>query len=849
MDRTAPASSRATHVPQAAGGLRARRLPRLRAALAAALLLPLGLAPAGRLPAALAHDPQGAAPAGALPLDVTTRDYDQLHMDLSVRPDIDRRSVEGTVVHEIASLVPALRIVRMHSLDTQVHEVTGTDGLPLAHELKDGILGITLKEPLKAGASTRLSIRYTSTPRMGLYFHGPTPEAPGTPRSLYSQGQGNDNRRWVPCYDEPDDRLTWNVAVTAPEGFQTVSNGLLEAVEPGRDGTATHRWKFPWRSPTYLLTLIVAQLETVRERWRDVVLEYSAPPGRHEELVTSLRETPHMLEVFSELTGEAYPWPRYAQTYVWDFVYGGMENTTATTLNMRALHGERARPNYMSEGLVAHELAHMWFGDLLTCKTWDHIWLNEGFATYMTDVWFEKRFGEEALLLRRREQNAGYMAGTPDAAALDLKKEPRGDIPLELHGGKQYDRGAAILHVLRREVGDAAFWAGVKGYVAGRRDCSVTSEDLRRAMESAAGRDLRWFWEQWVYGAGYPVLECAYDAAGGTLSVRQVQAQKGGQGLFRLSLPVRAGPGGEVQVLPLHQERHVFRLPAGAPYLRIGVGGDLLLKVRYEPGLEGWSRMLLEDPDLNARVDAAYALEAFGADGLTPLAQAAGADASYGVREEAARVLGRLQAGSRGARATEALLAASRDGDARVRETALEALGAGPRAMVSEVLATRAREDGNDYCRAAAARSLGKVHAEGAEALLLALLAEDSHGDVLRAAALEGLGALGGRKAIASAKEHLGYAWGKGGTHRNRKAALEVLVALAGDESETHDLLVGLLADRYHNMRAWTAEACGKLKVRAAVPALTAMAKDDWHEGSRNAAKTALERITPPAAR
>lgn len=823
------------------------RAHRLHALLAAALLLPLGLVP-GTPRVALAHDPHGGAAApGALPLDVTTRDYDQLHMDLAVRPDLRKGTVDGTVVHEIASLVPALRTVRMHSLDTQVQSVTGVDGLPLAHELKDGLLSITLKEPLKAGASTRLAIRYTSTPRMGLYFHGPTPDAPGTPVSMYSQGQGNDNRRWVPCYDEPDDRLTWSVAVTAPEGFQTVSNGLLEAVEPGRDGTATHRWKFPWRSPTYLLTLIVAQLETVTERWRDVVLEYSAPPGRREELLTSLRETPHMLDVFSELTGEAYPWPRYAQTYVWDFVYGGMENTTATTLNMRALHGERARPNYMSEGLVAHELAHMWFGDLLTCKTWDHIWLNEGFATYMTDVWFEKRFGEEVLLLRRREQNAGYMAGTPDAAALDLKKEPRGDIPLELHGGKQYDRGAAILHVLRREVGDAAFWAGVKGYVAGRRDCSVTSEDLRRAMESAAGRDLRWFWDQWVYGAGYPVLECAYDAAAGTLSVRQAQVQKGGQGLFRLSLPVRAGPAGAVTVLPVHQERHAFRVPAGAPYLRIGVGGDLLLKVRQEPGLEGWSRMLLEDPDLNARIDAAYALEAFGADGVEALSRAAGTDASFGVREEAARVLGRLQAGSAGTRATEALLGASRDGDARVRETALEALGAGPRAMVAEVLATRAREDGNDYCRAAAARALGKVHAEGAEALLLGLLGEDSHGDVLRAAALEGLCALGGRKAIEAARAHVGYAWGKGGTHRNRKAALEALVALSGDEPGTQEVLVGLLADRYHNMRAWAAEACGKLKVRAAVPALTAMSKDDWHEGSRNAAKTALERITPPA--
>jgi aminopeptidase N len=815
-----------------------------RVALVAGLLLPGAFSGA-----ADAHEPPAppAAPT-AVPLDASTRDYDQVHLDLTVKPDLAKGTVAGTAVHDLESLVDGLTIVRLHCVDTVVEAVTCPRGNPLKHELKDGILSITLAEPLKAGAGTRIVIRYVSTPRLGLLFHKPTPESPDTPWFLYSQGQGTENRRWVPSYDEPDDRLTWNVSVIVPKELDSVSNGTLAESVANADGTRTDRWRFPWRSPIYLLTLIVADLETVTERWKDVTLEYSAVPGHREELVTSLKETAHMLGVFSDLTGEPYPWPRYAQTYVWDFLYGGMENTTATTLNMRALHTERARPNYMSEGLVAHELAHMWFGDLLTCKTWDHIWLNEGFATYMTDVWFEHRFGEEALLLRRREQNAGYMAGTPDAAALDLKKEPRGDIPLELHGGKQYDRGAAILHTLRREVGDEAFWKGVKGYVAGRRDCAVTSEDLRREMEVAAGRDLKWFWEQWVYGAGYPVLECGFYAPTGHLTVRQVQTQKGGQGLFRVSLPVRVGPGGKVETLAIHQEKHVFQLEPGGAYVRLGVGGDLLLKVRYEPGFEGWSAALYgaKDPDVNMRLDAVYALESFGARSIQHLGYASAQDPSYGVREEACRVLGRLQGGTGGEKATEALLAATRDADARVRETALEAMGQGPRALVAEILAVRAREDENDYCRAAAARSLGKVHAEGADKLLEELLKVDSHGDVVRAAALEGLGELGGRRAIDLAKQHLPYAWGKGGTHKLRQAALNVVVALAGDERETHALLVGLLSDRYHNMRSWAADACGKLKVRSAVATLKTMAESDWHGGAKNAAKAALERIAPP---
>jgi aminopeptidase N len=818
----------------------------LAAALAALMVVGPALGHEPPAPAAPAKPGTPEDPPPPPPLDVTTREYDQVHLDLTVRPDLEKGTVDGTAVHHVESLVDGLKVVRMHCVDTVVQSVTCPRGGVLAHTVKDGILTFPLPEALQAGAGTKVTIRYVSTPRMGLYFHKPTRDDPATPWFLYSQGQGNDNRRWVPCYDEPDDRLTWNVTVIAPKDLETVSNGVLASSTPNPDGTHVDRWEFRWRSPMYLLTLIVADLETVTERWKDVTLEYSAPHGRREELVTSLKETAHMLGVFSDLTGETYPWPRYAQTYVWDFVYGGMENTTATTLNMRALHGERARPNYMSEGLVAHELAHMWFGDLLTCKTWEHIWLNEGFATYMTDVWFEHRFGEESLLLRRREQNAGYMAGTPDAAALELKKEPRGDIPLELHGGKQYDRGAAILHTLRREIGDEAFWQGVKGYVAGRRDCAVTSEDLRRAMEKAAGRDLKWFWEQWVYGAGYPVIDASYDRAAGTLTLRQAQRQHGGQGLFRVTLPVRVGPEGPVQRIVLHQESQTFALDPRAEYVRVGVGGDLLLKVRYEAGLPGWEAMLRVDPDVNARLDAVYALEVYGPQAVAPLARAAGQDASYGVREESCRVLGRLQGGSGGEKATEALLAATRDADARVRETALEALGAGTRAMVGEILAVRAREDENDYCRAAAARSLGKVHAEGAEALLEELLKVDSHGDVIRGAALDGLGALGGRRAIDQAKAHIGYAWGKGSNHRMRQSALNVLVSLAGDERDTHVVLMGLLSDRYHAMRTWAAEALGKLKVRDAVPALKKLSEDDWHGGAKSAAKAALERIQAP---
>jgi aminopeptidase N len=649
--------------------------------------------------------------------------------------------------------------------------------------------------------------------------------------------------------------------------MESVSNGTLAKRTPNADGSEVHDWSFPWRSPTYLISLIVADLETVTETVNlpaargaangggakdvPVTVEYSAVPGHREELVTALRETPHMLKVFSDLTGEVYPWPRYAQTFVWDFLYGGMENTTATTLNMRALHLEAARPNYMSEGLVAHELAHMWFGDLLTCRSWDHIWLNEGFATYLTDVWYEHRFGEEQLLLRRREQNEGYMAGTPDAGALDLHKEPRGDIPVELHGGKQYDRGAAILHTLRREIGDQAFWDGVKRYVAGRKDCAVTSEDLRHAMEESAGRDLKWFWDQWVYGAGYPVFEVKHDPATRLLEIRQTQPRKNAQGLFRITVPLRMGSEGRPQLVAITQERTVVpdlvdTRDRNPTYVRFGVGGDLLMRVKVDQPMSAWAAMLWADPDVNARLDAVYALEPFGSSAVQPLAIATTKDKSYGVREEAARVLGRLQGGSGGERATQALLTAASDEDSRVRETALEALGTGPRALVQDVLRRAAEGGPKDYPRAAAAESLGRVHADGAFETLEKLLAVDSHGDCIRIGALKGMAALGSWKGVEKALPFLDYRWGKGGTHKLRQTALNTVTSLSPDDRDVHARLVALLKDPYHHMRSWAAEACGKYKVRAALPILKEMAEKDWHGAPKGAAKTAVERLEAP---
>jgi len=787
---------------------------------------------------ALTAAPIVAAPEAQQPLDATTRDFHQRHLDIYVRPDMQAGTIKGRVRVRFEALTEGLRSLRLHCVDTLVASVRDAQGKDLPFQIRKGVLSITLTKPLARGTEDVVQIAYTSRPKRGLYFHRPDKRWPERPLLLYSQGQGTDNRRWIPCYDEPDDRTSWDLHVTRPKDLKSVSNGILVGTASDGDLCVDH-WKFEGRSPTYLISLIVGPLQTVQEQWRDVQLDFSAVPGHEEELRTSLAETAHMLEFFSDYLQAPYPWPRYAQTYVWDFIYGGMENVTATTLNMRALHTQAARPNYRSEGLVARELAHMWFGDLLTCRTWKHIWLNEGFATYFTDLFFEHRYGEDSFLMRRRQQNRGYMLGTPKASELKLDRDPRGDIPLELFGGKQYSRGAAILHNLRRHLGDDVFRSAIRAYVQRHRDNPVTSEDLRTSAEEVAGMDLGWFWNQWVYGLGYPKLDVHYDETKKQLIVRQTQKQSGGQGLFRIQLPIRWGKDGLVTPLTIYRARHVFPMDAEGGFLRFGVGGDLLMQVTQHQTPSAWAKALAEDPDLTGRMDAAEALEEFGPVAIPALAEAIASDKVWAVRKTCVEVLGRLGGPGR----VLTLLSAASDDDPRVREAAMDALANTSRREAGRELIEAAAEDPHPYVRAAAASALGKLKVENARVHLAALLQVESHGDIVRAGALRGLKSLGQPEGIALARPFTSYKWGKGGTHKVRRAALDCMTALGPDDRQVHAAVLPLLEDPYHNMRAWAAEACGKYGIKEAIPQLRKMRDTDWNGGVKGKARKALKRL------
>lgn len=396
--------------------------------------------------------------------------------------------------------------------------------------------------------------------KVGLVWADPaTPEAGAPPEAaaagaeplIYSQGQANWNSLWFPCHDFPNERMTSELIVSVPDGLDVISNGRLESMTArGAGRLKTWRWLQDKPQPAYLVMLAVGRFdvadvggpETARP---GLAMPVYGPPGSKARLASVFARTPEMVRMMEELTARPYPWDKYAQVIVRDFRWAGMENTSATVLYDRVLTDGTEE----AQALIVHELAHQWFGNLITCASWEHTWLNEGFATYFEGLWIERTKGPEAYgewVAGAIERLSESLTGTaPRAAAMVSRRYVAPDDVFE-KPEDPYQRGAVVLHMLRRRLGDEAFWRGVRGYLErGERTGLVETDDLRRALEEASGHSLTRFFEQWCHRPGMPRLRLAarWDEAEKTLSLTldQTQPIDADNPAYELEVPVWVG--------------------------------------------------------------------------------------------------------------------------------------------------------------------------------------------------------------------------------------------------------------------------------------------------------------------
>ena len=759
-----------------------------------------------------------------------SKDYDLQHSRISLRFNVDKKQVIGDVTHTLTILHDGLPKVWFDSVGLDIHSVTVNKSAAKFETTSDRLI-VSLPEPAKAGEKLEVEIKYDGKPSKGLYFILPDKDYPDRPKQIWSQGESEDTRNYLPTYDEPNDRLTTETILTVPAAWLTVANGKLIAVADAGKGMKTWTWKESLPSSTYLITVVAGEFDEVKETWRGMPVTYYAPKGRGDRLQINYGRTPQMLDLFSKKFGVDYPWEKYAQVMVDDFVAGGMENSSATTNTSSSLVHPRLVAEYPmgEDDLISHELTHQWFGDLVTCKDWGDIWLNEGFATFGEMMWQESHYGKDQADYERWKDARHWF----DESNLFKKSMVRHDFAdsSDEFDGNAYGKGGWVLYMLRHQLGDAAFYAGLKHYLEVNRGKNVVTADFAKAMEEATHRNIDEFLGQWVYGAGAPKFDLKYsydpEKHQVALTVKQTQKREGRVGLFRVPVEVEitTASGPKLYDITVSKEEKVYVFPAEQAPLMVlfDKGGQLLGGSDFHKEKKEWIYQLKNASEVADRADAAVSLGRLSADDevAAALGYTLRNDKADGVRQVAAEALGELG----GAAAQKELLEALKTQDkAWVRQAEVAALAnfKGDAQVVTK-LDQIAREDGSYRARAAALEALGSAKPVSAFETLSAAVAADSPDGFLRKAALRSFASLGDDRAVPLLKE-----WSAVGKPVDtRTAAIYSLARLKKDDKDITELIAGYLNEPRFPIRMASINALGWRGDATAIPALEALLKND----------------------
>lgn len=783
---------------------------------------------------------------------------DSLSLDVAL--DLDARSVSGTATLHLRRIDARARWAVLDAIAFEleaVERVTDGEWSSAAHRYDGERLELDLSD-VPDGGATDVRVRYRATPRRGLYFTAPDDSRPDRPRQVWSQCQDQDGRHWFPCQDHPGQRMKTDVKVVVPKGWFALGNGVL-AERTEVDGGTSFHWVQSEPHPAYLVTLAAGEFDEAHDDHAGLAIDYYVPKGSGDMIARSLGNTPEMVRLFSDLLGTPFPWDKYAQVVVADFIFGGMENTSATTLFERALLDERAALDVDMDSLVAHELAHQWFGDLVTCRDWSHAWLNEGFATYLEHLWKEHHDGPDDYLYSL-ETDLGLYLAEHDGRYARSVVEKTWSTPIDIFDRHLYQKGGLILHALRERLGDKGFFRGLSFYLERHRGGSVETRDLLRALEDATGQSLEEMFHQWVERPGHPSLEVSAEHGDGAVRVTVKQTRgSGDDGLFHLRLPVRvvSEEGVRDHVLDVSRREETFALSADSAPRRVVVDARMTAPGTVKLGLSTALLLdqLAEAEVSRARWQAARALAKRNEPrAIAGLAQALTSDAFWGVRAEAALALGK----HRTAAAFEALAAGEGDDDPRVRRAVASAYAEyRTTASADRLLAWIDRGDRSYLVEAALRRSLGATRDTRALDRLAKSLKEDrgSWGEVVCSAAAEGLAKIKDPAAIPHLLAALEDVTTRATTRRSTLAALTQVTEITSDPVVLRQVREAGEAqlDSYDpNVRITVAHLLVALRQPAGLPVLHRVVERELDGRVKRAAREAINALgaalkEPPA--
>src|SRR5215813_11927421 len=682
-----------------------------------------------------------------------SHNYDVQHYRIKLAFDWAARSVTGETTITLKPLADDFKEIEIDAGEMSIKSVTLADGPPLKFDYRDKEkLFVSLDHAYTPANTIAVVISYSAAPKKGLTFILPTESDPSRPRQIWSQGEARTNHYWFPCYDYPNDKATSELIATVEDNYRVISNGVLVSTTPeSKTKMKTWRWRMDQPFSSYLVSIIVGEYAEVPGQFKGKPVISYVYPDQVENGRLSLGKLPQMVAFFSEKTGYDYPYPKYAQTMVRDFG-GAMENITATTMTDTAVHDKRAHIDVSSEEIQSHELAHQWFGDLLTCRDWGEIWLNESFATFMEAVWNEHEKGKDDYLYEMSNNQQAYYQAWFQGSRRPIVTN-RYDDPDAVFDTYAYPRGAAVLNMLRFVLGEDQFWKAIRHYVKKYEWQNVETAQFKVAIEEATGENLGWFFDEWVYKMGHPEFEITstYDGAK-TLRLTVKQTQKSDDKrpwfpspdvfIMPVDIAVTTASGEKVHRVWIDNRDEQFKFDVDSKPLIVNFdrGNYLIKRVKFNRGDADLAYQLLHDNDSTGRVRAAVELKQGGHSetAAKALAEACAKDQFWAVRSESAKSLGEFRTDISRA----GLLEAVKDKDARVRRAAIAGLASLKDKQLADLFIDRINNDPSYQVVGESAKALGLTGAPSAYDALVGLLKQDSWQDNLRAAALNGLGNL-----------------------------------------------------------------------------------------------------------
>jgi aminopeptidase N len=770
------------------------------------------------------------------------REFDLINIKLDFSFNLAEKELIGKAEEKINPLSDNFQKIHLDAIGMKIKNVM-LDDKKLNYDYDGKILTINFDKQYGSNDTLSFSVDYTTVPGKGMYFVVPEKAYPDRTPQIWTQSEMEDARYWYPCHDYPDDYSTSETITTVPANWVVVSNGILKNVTTNnKSKTKTFDWIENKPHVIYLNSIVAGVYSIIKDKYEHIPISYYVSPKYKNVAKENFTATPDILRFYSTVTGYRYPWDKLSLAAVTDFTFGGMENVSAITLTDNTLHNKADEPQASSTGLVAHETAHQWFGDLMTCRSWSNAWLNEGFATYFTALYEEHAQGEDAFAYQMmKDHNQVIYADRTEHRPTVYNRYYH---PVDLFSPFIYPRGASILHMLRGIVGKDLFFKAIKYYVHKYKFYNVDSHDFQDAVQDATRKNLYWFWDEWLYKGGHPVFEVNYKYDNAThvltLDVKQTQKTDDATPVYKMPVNVliqtRSGIINKTITVDSVENGFTFDVKETPLMVNFDEGSFLLKELKFDKSDKELSFQLQKDTDVVGRIWAARRLaESKSETAEKALIEGLKSDPFYGVRVQCASSLHNYYNES----THKALMTALNDKDARVETSAIRSLDNFKDSVTLRTLTGIFNTAKNSYIRAACINSVSRIDTVNSIFLLDKALCQDSHGQIVAITALSRLAQISPDKAYTKAVELSQY----GNQQSIRVSAIYLLAKLNIDKNKTLDLLKKYCVDPYIWARRGGLNGLGRIGSKEIIPFINKRKEIETDGRLKIAAMQAAEEI------